>query len=74
MVNHRISERAQILIDTDAYRSNTDSTFPRRHSGYKLAARTNGLKFHFCLSHGLTDAAFDPEWRIYFPRTLKSSL
>jgi hypothetical protein len=35
------------------------------------AARTNGLKFNFYLSHGMKKPAFDSSWRIFYPSQLK---
>jgi predicted transcriptional regulator of viral defense system len=36
-----------------------------------LLAKAKGLTFNFYLSHGLRNPSFDPEWRIYFPQSLK---
>ncbi len=60
-----------------------DYTYPYHQSiGFYLAragyseedqiiAGTNGLRFDFYLSHGLKDPAFDPKWKIFFPRNLR---
>lgn len=52
--------------------------FYLQHSGYtetdQLLARTKGVQFDFYLCHALKNPAFDPEWRVYFPRTLKQLL
>ncbi len=37
----------------------------------QLLAKSDGVKFDFYLCHGLKNPAFDPDWRIFFPRTLK---
>jgi predicted transcriptional regulator of viral defense system len=37
----------------------------------QLLAKAKGLTFNFYLSHGLRSPSFDPEWRIYFPQSLK---
>ena len=33
--------------------------------------KTKEVKFNFYLSHALRNSAFDPEWKIYFPQSLK---
>jgi hypothetical protein len=33
--------------------------------------KTREVKFNFYLSHALRNPAFDPEWKIYFPQSLK---
>jgi predicted transcriptional regulator of viral defense system len=33
--------------------------------------KTKEVKFNFYLSHALRNPAFDPEWKIYFPQSLK---
>jgi hypothetical protein len=60
-----------------------DYTYPYHQSigfyfnraGYNEAdqalARTDGVQFDFYLCHGLKDPAFDSDWRVFFPRTLK---
>ncbi len=46
-----------------------------KRAGYSQAdqalARTDGVEFDFYLCHGLKNPAFDSEWRVFFPRTLK---
>jgi hypothetical protein len=37
----------------------------------QLLAKAKGVTFNFYLSHGLRNPSFDPEWRIYFPQSLK---
>jgi hypothetical protein len=37
----------------------------------QVLARADGVKFDFHLCHGLKNPAFDPDWRVFFPRTLK---
>jgi hypothetical protein len=39
--------------------------------GDQLLTKAGGLQFDFYLCHGHNDLAFDPDWRVYFPRTLK---
>lgn len=49
--------------------------FYLKQAGYteadQLLARTEGIKFAFYLCHGLKDPAFDPDWKVFFPRLLK---
>jgi len=49
--------------------------FYLKHAGYteadQLLAKLDGVKFDFYLCHGLKDPAFDPDWRVFFPRRLK---
>jgi hypothetical protein len=33
--------------------------------------KTKEVKFNFYLSHALRNPAFHPEWKIYFPQSLK---
>jgi len=46
-----------------------------KRAGYNEAdqalARTDGVQFDFYLCHGLKDPAFDSDWRVFIPRTLK---
>jgi len=37
----------------------------------QLLAKAKGVTFNFYLSHGLRNPSFDPEWRIYFPQSLR---
>lgn len=37
----------------------------------QLLAKEKGVTFNFYLSHGLRNPSFDPEWRVYFPQSLK---
>ena len=37
----------------------------------QLLAQADGVKFNFYLCHGLKGPTFDPDWRVFFPRTLK---
>lgn len=37
----------------------------------QLFAKAKGVTFNFYLSHALRNPSFDPEWRIYFPQSLK---
>lgn len=60
-----------------------DYTYPYHQSigfyleraGYTEADQTLvkelGAKFDFYLSHGLNNPAFDPNWRVFFPKRLK---
>jgi hypothetical protein len=60
-----------------------DYTYPYHQSigfyleraGYSQAdqtlAKDLGAKFDFYLSHGLQNPAFDPNWRVFFPKRLK---
>lgn len=60
-----------------------DYTYPYHQSigfylertGYSQAdqtlAKDLGAKFDFYLSHGLRNPAFDPNWRVFFPKRLK---
>jgi hypothetical protein len=62
---------------------NLDYTYPYHQSvgfylnraGYpeadQLLARREPIEFDFYLSHSLKDPAFDPEWRMFFPKNLK---
>jgi predicted transcriptional regulator of viral defense system len=34
-------------------------------------AKTKDVMFNFYLSHALRNPSFDPEWKIYFPQSLK---
>ncbi len=49
--------------------------FYLKRSGYteadQLLAKADGVKFDFYLCHGLKHPAFDPDWRVFFPRRLK---
>ncbi|PYT96539.1 MAG: hypothetical protein DMG38_23795 [Acidobacteria bacterium] len=49
--------------------------FYLKRAGYaeanQVLARADGVKFDFHLCHGLKNPAFDPDWRVFFPRTLK---
>jgi hypothetical protein len=37
----------------------------------QFLAKAKGVTFNFYLSHALRNPSFDPEWRIYFPQSLK---
>ena len=37
----------------------------------QILAKGDGVKFDFYLSHGLNNPAFDPNWRVFFPKRLK---
>jgi len=37
----------------------------------QILAKGDGVKFDFYLSHGLDNPAFDPNWRVFFPKRLK---
>jgi hypothetical protein len=49
--------------------------FYLKRAGYteadQLLARAEGVKFNFYLCHGLKGSTFDPDWRVFSPRTLK---
>jgi predicted transcriptional regulator of viral defense system len=50
--------------------------FYLKHSGYEeaeqLLAKTTGTNFSFYLSHGLKKPLFDSDWKVFFPRTMKT--
>ncbi|HXQ24962.1 MAG TPA: hypothetical protein VN822_01005, partial [Candidatus Acidoferrales bacterium] len=60
-----------------------DHTYPYHQSigfyfkraGYsetdQLLVRQDGIKFDFYVCHALKDPAFDPDWRVFFPKNLK---
>jgi len=49
--------------------------FYLKRAGYSEAdqqlAKTPGVKFNFYLCHGLRNPAFDADWKIFFPQSLK---
>jgi hypothetical protein len=49
--------------------------FYLKRAGYpesdQLLAKREPIEFDFYLSHNLKDPDFDPEWRVFFPRSLK---
>jgi len=48
---------------------------PEARAGYtaadQLFARAQGVNFDFYLGHGVKDPAFDPDWKVFFPRALE---
>jgi hypothetical protein len=49
--------------------------FYLKKAGYsnseQLLAKANDMQFNFYLCHGLKEPAFDEEWKIFFPETLR---
>ncbi len=78
LARHRISvtKLLGILRKLDyTYPYHQSIGFYLERAGYTEAdqtlAKEPGVKFDFYLSHGLNNPAFDPNWRVFFPKRLK---